>query len=226
VLPKHRDNHNNATQPLSSYKMSDATPYKMEGTISLLKMSSSLQAAANLIPASDYISPHCSRSDFFNIKIERIPHTSLTHTRRTSGHCLGTFRTANFVLIIPLPPNTVVYLTIHPPNFSSLSLSLSLSRPLVREGAPQQQPRKCLKIIKESRRKCWSQVPHGCLTPRQTVGRNITLTFTLIQPGGGGEKRISMTLAPRANAELVPKFHFELNASYAALPMLAETSVY
>jgi hypothetical protein len=55
------------------------------------------------------------------------------------------------------------------------------TRLLVREGAPHQHLRKCLKIIKERKEKNWSRVPDGCLTPRQTgrltVGRNVTLNF-------------------------------------------------
>jgi hypothetical protein len=49
------------------------------------------------------------------------------------------------------------------------------ARPLVRGGAPHQQT---------SRRKIWSRVPAGCLTPRQTgrltVSSNITLTLTFL----------------------------------------------
>jgi hypothetical protein len=52
------------------------------------------------------------------------------------------------------------------------------TRPLVREGAPDQQTRNCQTIIK-----IWSLAPNGCFVPRQTgrltVGRNITLTLTL-----------------------------------------------
>jgi hypothetical protein len=52
-------------------------------------------------------------------------------------------------------------------------------RPLVREAAPHQQTRNCLKIIQ-----IWSWTPDGGLTPRQTgrltVGRNITLNLTLV----------------------------------------------
>jgi hypothetical protein len=48
------------------------------------------------------------------------------------------------------------------------------TRPLVREGAPHQQIRNYLTVIK-----IWAWAPGGCLTPRQTdrltVGRNITL---------------------------------------------------
>jgi hypothetical protein len=58
------------------------------------------------------------------IKTEQIPHTSLTSTRRTSGHCLGTFRTANFVSIAL--PNTVMPLT-SPPKLSLPYLSHSCS---------------------------------------------------------------------------------------------------
>jgi hypothetical protein len=53
------------------------------------------------------------------------------------------------------------------------------TRPLVRGGAPHQQTRKCLTVIK-----IWSWAPDGCLTSRQTgrriVGRNITLTLTFV----------------------------------------------
>jgi hypothetical protein len=56
-------------------------------------------------------------------------------------------------------------------------------RLIVREDAPRQQIRNCLKILKERRGKNWSRVPDGCLTPRQTdrltVGRNIVLALTL-----------------------------------------------
>jgi hypothetical protein len=49
------------------------------------------------------------------------------------------------------------------------------TRPLVREGAPYQQTRNSLKIVKKKKKKNWFGVPDGCLTPRQTgrqyVGR-------------------------------------------------------
>jgi hypothetical protein len=61
-------------------------------------------------------------------KIEQIPHTILTSTRRTSGHCLGTFKTANFVWITILPPpNTVVSLLPPPPKLFLLSVSIARS---------------------------------------------------------------------------------------------------
>jgi hypothetical protein len=51
------------------------------------------------------------------------------------------------------------------------------TRPLVREGATNLQNRKCLKEI-SWRKKNWSQVPDGRLTPGQTgrltVGRKLT----------------------------------------------------
>jgi hypothetical protein len=51
------------------------------------------------------------------------------------------------------------------------------TRPLVREGATKQQSRSCLKEI-SWRKKNWSNVPDGCLTPGQTgrltVGRKLT----------------------------------------------------
>jgi hypothetical protein len=54
------------------------------------------------------------------------------------------------------------------------------TRPLVREGAAHQQTRKCLTVTK-----IWSWALGEDLTPRQTgrltVGRNITLTSTLLQ---------------------------------------------
>jgi hypothetical protein len=54
------------------------------------------------------------------------------------------------------------------------------TRPLVREGATHQQTRNCLTAIK-----IWPWAPDGCLKPRQTgrltVGRNITLTMTLVR---------------------------------------------
>jgi hypothetical protein len=59
------------------------------------------------------------------------------------------------------------------------------TRPLVRERAPHQQTRNCLKITLNKK---LSRVPDWCLTPRQagrlTVGRNATLTFkwTKIRP--------------------------------------------
>jgi hypothetical protein len=74
----------------------------------------------------------------------------------------------------PAPRRTgrqIVYLALE---LASLHCKLQ-TRPLVREGAPHQQTRSCLKIIKERREK----IGRGCLTPRQTgrltVGRNITL---------------------------------------------------
>jgi hypothetical protein len=52
------------------------------------------------------------------------------------------------------------------------------TRPLIREGAPNQRTCNCLQIMKI--RINWSQVPDGLLTPRQTgrltVGHNKTLT--------------------------------------------------
>jgi hypothetical protein len=55
------------------------------------------------------------------------------------------------------------------------------TRPLVREGATKQQTRSCLKEISR-RKKNWSWVPDGRLTPRQsgrlTVGRKLTSTST------------------------------------------------
>jgi hypothetical protein len=52
------------------------------------------------------------------------------------------------------------------------------TRPLVREGAPYQQTRNRLTVMK-----IWSYAPDGCFIPRQTgrliVGRNMTLTFEL-----------------------------------------------
>jgi hypothetical protein len=51
---------------------------------------------------------------------------------------------------------------------------------LVREGAPHQQPRTCVTIIK-----IWSWAQDGCLIPRQTgretVERNITPTSTYLK---------------------------------------------
>jgi hypothetical protein len=53
------------------------------------------------------------------------------------------------------------------------------THPLVREDAPKEQTRNCLKEI-SSREKNWSRVPDGRLTPRQTgrltVGRKLTST--------------------------------------------------
>jgi hypothetical protein len=55
------------------------------------------------------------------------------------------------------------------------------SRPLVREGATKLQTRNCLKEISR-RKKNWSRVPDGRLTPGQTgrltVGRNLAATAT------------------------------------------------
>jgi hypothetical protein len=60
------------------------------------------------------------------------------------------------------------------------------THPLVREGATKLQTRNCLKEISR-RKKNWSQVPDGCLTPGQTgqltVGRKLTATATLIREG-------------------------------------------
>jgi hypothetical protein len=57
------------------------------------------------------------------------------------------------------------------------------TRPLVREGATNLQTRKCLKEISR-RKKNWSQVPDGRLTPghtsRLTVGRKLTHSLTLV----------------------------------------------
>jgi hypothetical protein len=54
------------------------------------------------------------------------------------------------------------------------------TRPLVREGGPHQQTRKCLILIK-----IWSWTPDGCMTRRQTgrltVRRNITLTSKMFK---------------------------------------------
>jgi hypothetical protein len=52
-------------------------------------------------------------------------------------------------------------------------------RPHIRESAPHQQTCNCLTVIK-----IWSYAPDGCFIPRetgrQTVGRNIILTLTLV----------------------------------------------
>jgi hypothetical protein len=57
------------------------------------------------------------------------------------------------------------------------------TRPLVREGATNLQTRKCLKEISK-RKKNWSQVPDGRLTPGQTgrltVGRKLTYLLTYL----------------------------------------------
>jgi hypothetical protein len=57
------------------------------------------------------------------------------------------------------------------------------TRPLVREGATKLQTRNCLKISR--RKKNWSQVPEGHLTPGQTgwltVGRQLTATASTEQ---------------------------------------------
>jgi hypothetical protein len=54
------------------------------------------------------------------------------------------------------------------------------TRPLVREDAPHQQTRNCLRAIKS-----WSRASDGCLTPRQTgrltVGRNATDFFIFFE---------------------------------------------
>jgi hypothetical protein len=49
-----------------------------------------------------------------------LPHLKLTFTRRTSGHCLGTFIAVNLALALPVKCSVSRY----PPPFSSLSLSL------------------------------------------------------------------------------------------------------
>jgi hypothetical protein len=55
----------------------------------------------------------------------KIPLICAPYTRRTSGHCLGTFKTGDIVSCPPLPPNLVSLIT-SPTSFSSLS-SLSLN---------------------------------------------------------------------------------------------------
>jgi hypothetical protein len=50
------------------------------------------------------------------------------------------------------------------------------TRPLVREGATKEQTRSCLKEI-SSRKKIWSRVPDGRLTPRQTDRLTFGLKF-------------------------------------------------
>jgi hypothetical protein len=54
------------------------------------------------------------------------------------------------------------------------------TRPLVREGAPYQQTRNRLTVMK-----IWSKAPDGCFIPRQTgrliVGRNMTLTLSQLR---------------------------------------------
>jgi hypothetical protein len=58
------------------------------------------------------------------------------------------------------------------------------TRPLVREGATKLQTRNCLKEI-SWRKKNWSQVSDGRLTPGQTgrltVGRKLTATATALE---------------------------------------------
>jgi hypothetical protein len=64
---------------------------------------------------------------------------------------------------------------------------LKSTDPLVKEGAPHQQTRNCLKNNPRENGKIWSRVPDECLTPRRTgrltVGRNVTLTLTLTYSG-------------------------------------------
>jgi hypothetical protein len=54
------------------------------------------------------------------------------------------------------------------------------TRPLIREGAPHQQTRNYLTVIK-----IWSLAPGGCLTTRQTsrltVGRNATMILNFVE---------------------------------------------
>jgi hypothetical protein len=58
------------------------------------------------------------------------------------------------------------------------------TRPLVREGATKQQSRSCLQKI-SWRKKNWSKVPDGRLTPGQTgrlnVGRKLTSTSVNVE---------------------------------------------
>jgi hypothetical protein len=64
------------------------------------------------------------------------------------------------------------------------------TRPLVREGATKYQRRSCLKEISRRKRN-WSRVPDGRLTPRQvgrlTVGRKLTSSSTswILERRGG-----------------------------------------
>jgi hypothetical protein len=53
---------------------------------------------------------------------KRLTFTKPTFTRRTSGHCLGTFVAANLNLCSPPPVKCSAYR--YSPTFSSLSLSL------------------------------------------------------------------------------------------------------
>jgi hypothetical protein len=77
----------------------------------------------------------------------------------------------------PLYGRRAAYICMQNVNILYIVHSKGQTRPLVREGAPHQQNRNCLTVIK-----IWSYAPDGCLTPRQTgrltVGRNITHSLT------------------------------------------------
>jgi hypothetical protein len=71
------------------------------------------------LPKSDYISPTTAAPTSFKSKLNK------SFTRRTSGHCLGTFQTAKLCLdYAPLQNGSVSH---YPsPQLSSLSLSLRI----------------------------------------------------------------------------------------------------
>jgi hypothetical protein len=72
------------------------------------------------------------------------------------------------------------------------------TRPLVREGALNQQTRNCQTIIK-----IWSYAPEGCFIPRQTgrltVGRNIRLRLSMC---GTAEKKHKLVVIKSCNCSL------------------------
>jgi hypothetical protein len=82
--------------------------------------------------------------------------------------CLTQFRDVYTIYTRPLPVQKQLY--------SNLQ-----TRPLVRKGVTNLQNRKCRKEISR-RKKNWSQVPDGRLTPGQTgrltVGRKLTHSLT------------------------------------------------
>jgi hypothetical protein len=72
------------------------------------------------LPKSDYISPTTAAPTSFKSKLNK------SFTRRTTGHCLGTFQTAKLCFdYTPLQNGSVSH---YPPQLSSFSLSLSNDR--------------------------------------------------------------------------------------------------
>jgi hypothetical protein len=112
-----------------------------------------------------------ARSDFaiiqpFQRDIKIIPSMYITSTRRTNGHCLGTFKTG-YIYVVSCPRPEMQCLSLRP-YFLSLSLL---------EGAPHRQT---LKISNKNLDLGPKWVLKPRLTGRLTIGGNVTSTLTSV----------------------------------------------